>query len=177
MRIFLAGIFTLWAAAAPASECAGTNLFHTMPPDQRAEIDAAVESATGLPAWAIPEDAELAAPLLRTVLDAVDAELLRGDEAALSLEARIALFKAQAKAAAGKAPSAALAAVIGNEPVARPEAVKKMWEYIKAHNLQNPENKREILADDKLEKVFGTKKVTMFEMNKHLSAHLTAKKA
>jgi hypothetical protein len=42
MRIFLAGIFTLWAAAAPASECAGTNLFHTMPPDQRAEIDAAV---------------------------------------------------------------------------------------------------------------------------------------
>lgn len=42
MRVFLAGIFTLWAAAAPASECLGTNLFDTMPADQRAEIDAAV---------------------------------------------------------------------------------------------------------------------------------------
>lgn len=42
MRVFLTGIFMLWAAAAPASECAGTNLFDTMPPDQRAEIDMAV---------------------------------------------------------------------------------------------------------------------------------------
>ena len=39
---------------------------------------------------------------------------------------------------AGKAPSAQLAAVIGTEPVARPEAVKKLWDYIKAHNLQDP---------------------------------------
>ena len=42
-----------------------------------------------------------------------------------------------------------------------------------AHNLQNPENRREILADDKLRKVFGKDKVTMFEMNKHLAQHLT----
>jgi chromatin remodeling complex protein RSC6 len=43
---------------------------------------------------------------------------------------------------------------------------------LKKHELQNPENRREILADDKLQAVFGTKKVTMFEMNKHLAQHL-----
>ena len=42
----------------------------------------------------------------------------------------------------------------------------------KTYNLQNPENRREILADDKLGKVFGKAKVTMFEMNKHLARHL-----
>ena len=47
-----------------------------------------------------------------------------------------------------------------------------MWEYIKKNNLQNPANKREILADDKLAKIFGTNKCSMFEMNKHLSRHL-----
>jgi chromatin remodeling complex protein RSC6 len=51
--------------------------------------------------------------------------------------------------------------------------VSKVWEYIKSRNLQNPENRREILADDKLKSVFGKDKVTMFEMNKHLSRHLT----
>jgi chromatin remodeling complex protein RSC6 len=69
-------------------------------------------------------------------------------------------------------PSSDLAAVVGSQPLARPEVVKKVWEYIKKNDLQNPQNKREILADDKLEKVFGKKKVTMFEMNKHLAAHL-----
>jgi chromatin remodeling complex protein RSC6 len=70
-------------------------------------------------------------------------------------------------------PSNELAAITGSDSLPRSEVVSKMWEYIKKNNLQNPENKREILADDKLEKVFGTKKVTMFEMNKHLSRHLT----
>ena len=65
-----------------------------------------------------------------------------------------------------------LAAVVGAGPLARSEVVSKVWDYIKAHNLQNPANKREILADDKLQKVFGKDKVTMFEMNKHISAHL-----
>jgi upstream activation factor subunit UAF30 len=51
--------------------------------------------------------------------------------------------------------------------------VSKVWEYIRAHNLQNPENRREILADDKLRRVFDKDKVTMFEMSKHLAAHLT----
>ena len=69
-------------------------------------------------------------------------------------------------------PSAELAAVVGDGPLPRGEVVSKMWDYIKGNNLQNPENKREILADDKLKKVFGKDKVTMFEMNKHLAAHL-----
>ena len=69
-------------------------------------------------------------------------------------------------------PSPELAAITGSSPIARSDVVSKMWDYIKKNNLQNPQNKREILADDKLEKVFGTKKVTMCEMNKHLSRHL-----
>jgi len=70
-------------------------------------------------------------------------------------------------------PSKELAAVIGAGEVSRGESVKKVWDYIKKHNLQNPANKREIIADDKLKPVFGgLDKVTMFEMNKHLSKHL-----
>lgn len=70
-------------------------------------------------------------------------------------------------------PSDDLAAIVGKAPIARSAVVSKMWEYIKKNNLQNPENKREILSDDKLTKVFGGKdKVSMFEMNKHLSNHL-----
>jgi upstream activation factor subunit UAF30 len=69
-------------------------------------------------------------------------------------------------------PSPQLAAVVGSSPLPRPEVVSKVWAYIKKNDLQNPQNKREILADDKLEAVFGKKKVTMFEMNKHLAAHL-----
>ena len=69
-------------------------------------------------------------------------------------------------------PSEELAAVVGAGPLPRGEVVSKVWEYIKANNLQNPENRREILADDKLRKVFGKDKVTMFEMNKHLAQHL-----
>jgi chromatin remodeling complex protein RSC6 len=69
-------------------------------------------------------------------------------------------------------PSAELGAVVGDKPISRGDVVSKVWEYIKKNNLQNPENKREILADDKLKKVFGKDKVTMFEMNKHFSNHL-----
>jgi chromatin remodeling complex protein RSC6 len=69
-------------------------------------------------------------------------------------------------------PSEELAAVVGTSPLPRGEVVSKIWEYIRSHNLQNPENRREILADDKLQKVFGKDKVTMFEMNKHLAQHL-----
>ena len=71
-------------------------------------------------------------------------------------------------------PSKELAAVVGAEPLPRGEVVSKVWDYIKKHELQNPENRREILADDNLEAVFGKKKVTMFEMNKYLSQHLTS---
>jgi chromatin remodeling complex protein RSC6 len=84
------------------------------------------------------------------------------------------------KAASGKPnalqqplkPSSELAAVVGAAALPRGEVVSKVWEYIKKHNLQNPSNKREILADDKLKKIFGKDKCSMFEMNKHLAAHL-----
>lgn len=82
--------------------------------------------------------------------------------------------KAPRKPAAGKAPSAALAAVIGTEPVARPEAVKKIWEYIRTHNLQDPQDKRTIVADDKLRAVFGKDSAGMFELAGILGNHLGA---
>jgi chromatin remodeling complex protein RSC6 len=90
--------------------------------------------------------------------------------------------KAAAKGIDGKKPNALqkplqpskeLAAVVGAEPLPRGEVVSKVWGYIKQNNLQNPENRREIVADEKLEAVFGKKKVTMFEMNKHLAQHLS----
>ena len=74
-------------------------------------------------------------------------------------------------------PSKELAAVVGGEPLPRGDVVSKVWDYIRKHELQNPENRREILADDKLEAVFGKKKVTMFEMNKYLTQHLTSPEA
>ena len=70
-------------------------------------------------------------------------------------------------------PSAELAAVVGSDPLPRGEVVSKVWAYIKKNDLQNPEDRREILADSKLEPIFGAKKATMFEMNKHLARHLT----
>lgn len=66
-----------------------------------------------------------------------------------------------------------LEAVVGAGPLPRTEVVKKLWEYIKKNDLQNPKNKRNILADEKLKPVFGGKsEVTMFEMTKLVSAHL-----
>lgn len=70
-------------------------------------------------------------------------------------------------------PSPELAAIVGDQPIARGEVVSKVWEYIKKHELQNPQNKREIVADDLLRKVFGKDRVTMFEMNKYLAQHLS----
>jgi RNA polymerase sigma-70 factor (ECF subfamily) len=70
-------------------------------------------------------------------------------------------------------PSPELAAIVGAASLPRPEVVSKVWAYIKKHKLQNPQNKREIMADEKLQAVFGGKnKVSMFEMNKHLAQHL-----
>ena len=71
-------------------------------------------------------------------------------------------------------PSPELADIIGDKKIPRSEVVKKIWDYIKANDLQNPKDKREILADEKLEKIFGGKKASMFEMNKHLAKHLKA---
>jgi upstream activation factor subunit UAF30 len=69
--------------------------------------------------------------------------------------------------------SAELAAVIGATPVPRTEVTKKIWEYIKKNNLQDAANKRNINADAKLKVIFGKDQVTMFEMTKLVSAHLS----
>ena len=73
-------------------------------------------------------------------------------------------------------PSAELAEIVGKEDLPRSEVVSKVWDYIKKHDLQDPKDRRQINADAKLEKIFGKKSASMFEMNKHMSAHLTAKK-
>ncbi|MDT8990159.1 DNA topoisomerase III [Curvibacter sp. APW13] len=75
-------------------------------------------------------------------------------------------------AASGKVPSAALAAVIGAEPVARTEVMKKLWDYIKTHNLQDPKDKRVIRADDKLRAVFGADSVGMMQLAGIAGKHL-----
>ncbi|HQF57206.1 MAG TPA: SWIB/MDM2 domain-containing protein [Candidatus Magasanikbacteria bacterium] len=69
--------------------------------------------------------------------------------------------------------SSELEAVVGKGPMPRAQVVKKLWEYIKKNNLQNPENKRNIFADDKLLPIFGKKEVNMFEMTKLVSKHLS----
>jgi chromatin remodeling complex protein RSC6 len=69
-------------------------------------------------------------------------------------------------------PSVELAAIIGGEAIPRTEVTKKIWEYIKANNLQDAADKRNINADAKLKPIFGKNQVTMFEMTKLLSAHL-----
>ena len=70
-------------------------------------------------------------------------------------------------------PSPELAKITGSAALPRSEVVSKMWAYIKKHDLQNPANKREILADATLKPIFGVDKCTMFEMNKLLSKHMS----
>ena len=68
-------------------------------------------------------------------------------------------------------PSTQLAEIVGTEPLPRQEVVSKLWKYIKKNGLQDRQN---INADEKLKPIFGNKKVvTMFEMQKHVSKHLT----
>ncbi len=86
---------------------------------------------------------------------------------------KTAAIKTPRKPAAGLTPSAALAAVIGSDAVARTEVVKKLWDYIKAQGLQDPKDKRSIKADAKLKPVFGKDKVTMFEIAGLIGKHLS----
>ena len=71
-------------------------------------------------------------------------------------------------------PSEALAKIVGNTPLPRSEITKKLWEYIKKHNLQDAADKRNINADQNLLAVFnGKKQVSMFEMTKMVNTHLS----
>lgn len=70
-------------------------------------------------------------------------------------------------------PDEALGAVVGNEPMPRTEVTKRIWDYIRSNNLQDPKDKRTIKADAKLKKVFdGKDSVSMFEMTKLVNEHL-----
>ncbi|MEE2832489.1 MAG: SWIB/MDM2 domain-containing protein [Candidatus Latescibacterota bacterium] len=71
-------------------------------------------------------------------------------------------------------PDAALGAIVGNKALPRTEVVKKLWNYIKRKNLQDTQNRRMINADNNLREVFdGKKQVSMFEMTKLVSRHLS----
>ena len=97
--------------------------------------------------------------------------------------AKKAPAKKVAKKAAGKrkpnaafmkamTPSAALAAIVGGNPLPRTEGTKKVWEYIKKNKLQDAVNRRMINADAKLKEIFKKAQVSMFEMTKLISNHL-----
>ncbi len=69
-------------------------------------------------------------------------------------------------------PSAALAAIVGANPLPRTEVTKKVWEYIKKNKLQDAANKRMINADAKLKEIFKKAQASMFEMTKMINEHL-----
>lgn len=72
-------------------------------------------------------------------------------------------------------PSPALSAVVGSSEMTRAEVTKRVWNYIKEHDLQDSADRRNINADEKLRPVFGGKsQVSMFEMTKLVSEHLTS---
>ena len=70
-------------------------------------------------------------------------------------------------------PDAELAQIVGSTPITRADLTKKVWEYIKQHDLQDAKNRRAINADAKLKPIFGGKdQVTMFEMTKLVNQHV-----
>ena len=105
----------------------------------------------------------------------------RGEQETVAAEKKV---KATGKKAGGArggitvpvSPSPELAEIVGSKDLPRSEVVSKVWDYIKKNDLQDAKDRRQINADDKLGKIFGKKSVSMFEMNKHLSRHLTATK-
>jgi chromatin remodeling complex protein RSC6 len=70
-------------------------------------------------------------------------------------------------------PSAQLGAVVGSQPMPRTEITKNLWKYIKKNNLQDPQQKRMINADDKLRPIFKKDQVSMFDMTKLVNKHLS----
>ena len=70
-------------------------------------------------------------------------------------------------------PSSALSEVVGSKAIPRTQVVKKLWDYIKKNDLQDKKNRRNINADAKLKPIFGKAQVSMFEMTKLVSKHLS----
>ncbi len=89
------------------------------------------------------------------------------------LKGEMDMAKKQSKFMQPMQVSDELAAVVGKGPMPRTEVTKKLWAYIKSRKLQDPNNRRNIVSDDKLHKVLGRKSVNMFEMTKLISKHLS----
>jgi upstream activation factor subunit UAF30 len=70
-------------------------------------------------------------------------------------------------------PSEKLGAIVGSEPIPRSEVISRVWSYIRDNKLQDPKDGRQINADDKLKPIFGKDQISMFEMNKRISEHLS----
>jgi len=152
-----------------------------------AKKPAATKSAAKKPAAkaAAKKPAAKAAPAKKAVAKKVVAKKVVAKKAAAKPVAKKApAAKKAAKTTTARKPNAAfmkpltpsttLAAVVGAAPLPRTEVTKKVWDYIKKHQLQDNENKRNINADDKLKAVFGGKKqVSMFELTKLISGHLS----
>ncbi len=131
---------------------------------KKATKKAAPKKATAKKATAKKATAKTAAPKKATAKKAT-AKTAAPKKAKTARKPNAAFMKALT-------PSAELAAVIGATAVARTEVVKKLWAYIRKNNLQNPKNKRNILADEKLKKVFGKGEVSMFELASLIGKHL-----
>ena len=70
-------------------------------------------------------------------------------------------------------PSDQLAEVLGSSAaLTRGQVMKKLWAYIKKHELQDEKNKRVVVPDDLLAEVIGSKPIDMFKMTKKISEHL-----
>jgi len=69
-------------------------------------------------------------------------------------------------------PDEALAKIVGVGPLTRAELTSRLWEYVKRHNLQNPNNRRMIRADAALRPILGADEVSMFEMTRRINAHV-----
>jgi len=126
-----------------------------------------------------PVVAKKAAPAAKsTAVKTAATKVATKKVAAKKVPAKKVAVKAAAKAprkastATGLQPSAALAAVIGDVSVARTEVIRLLWDYIKAHGLQDTANKRAINADAKLLAVFGKPQVNMFELAGIVGKHL-----
>lgn len=71
-------------------------------------------------------------------------------------------------------PDAKLAPIVGKDPITRAELTRRVWDYVKANDLQDPDDRRTICADAKLKPVFGGKeRVSMFEMTRLVNKHVT----
>ncbi len=134
------------------------------PPRKTAAAPAAGKSAAGKAAAKAP--AKTAA---KTAAKKAPAKKAAGSAAA---KAPAAAKKATTPKVGTLRPSAELAAVVGDGLVARTEVIKKLWDYIKAHGLQDAKDKRAINADAKLQKIFGKPQVTMFELAGLVGKHL-----